>query len=318
MINGNVRLAGAMILWGVSSALTVYGARPVIEMKPGLKQLFLDDFAVQKISRLRRTMHTPRKFGAVLKPDIPSDGFRVESFSAPMWVEEEQRFKFIYMAVTPDGLHNGGALAFSTDGIHWEKPNLGQELSVHGCAENNRIFFGDRGDAFHWGKNCLWSYLYDPDDPDPARRYKGLLGSVGRVPVVSPDGIHWTQMDAEIPSNDVSTLTHDRDRRRFLAFVKGGNEYGRAFNVSVSADFAEWRPPRFCFGADAEDQRRAPDIIRRRLKDPGLVDPFLVDPDPELGVTPAPGEKWIETWCADCQHNSWGESHCRTWSGDER
>ena len=117
-------------------------AQSPVTVGPGDRQLFLDDRAVQKMSGLKRTMHQLEKRGAVIKPDVPSDGCRVQTYStSPMWVPEEGVYKMVYMAFPMEN-HNeiGAAYAVSKDGVHWEKPNLGQDVKVRGSTKNNRIF----------------------------------------------------------------------------------------------------------------------------------------------------------------------------------
>ena len=275
-------------------------AQSPVTVGPGDRQLFLDDRAVQKMSGLKRTMHQLEKRGAVIKPDVPSDGCRVQTYStSPMWVPEEGVYKMVYMAFPMEN-HNeiGAAYAVSKDGIHWEKPDLGQNVKVRGSTKNNRIFV-DRN--LRWGDNSLFNVVYDPDDPDPSRRYKGLLGSINRKPVVSKDCIHWRILDVPpIPSSDTSTLTYDRKTRRFLAFVKTGNKYGRAASLSISKDFENWTRPAFCFGADAEDQKLAPEKIQERLSDPGLVNPLFVAPHPAKRGKAKGRGRTLPTWRCEC------------------
>ena len=274
------------------------GFAEAIDMTPGTKHLFLDDHVVQETSGLLRTMHQPDKRGAVLKPDVPSDGSLIQVRSAPMWVPEEGVYKLVYLAY---GEANRGvvgpALAVSKDGLDWQKPVIG-EVEVLGTKANNWIPVGL---GLTWPHNCLSDVIYDPADPDPARRYKGLLGAVGRVPVVSGDCIHWEALDAPpIPSSDESQLVHDRKRGQYLAMLKTGNEYGRAFSIATSEDFLHWSNPRFLFGADAEDQPLAVEFIRRRIVDPGIAKPLFVDPEPSIGWTPPAGEQTQPTWRAEC------------------
>ncbi len=295
-----VKPAVSMLVWCVGGVLCVQTAAVAgpIEMRPGRKQLFLDDFVVQQISGLRRTMHRPTKRGAVLRPDIPSDGSLVQIRSAPMWVPDEQVYKLIYIAYTMDDHSTiGPALALSKDGVRWDKPQLGQ-MAVRGSTKNNRIVIDPK---LRWPSNAFENVIYDPDDPDPSRRYKGLLGAQGRVPVVSPDGVHWKKLDVPtIPSSDESQLVHDREHGRFLAMLKTSNEYGRAFSISISKDFVNWTKNRFLFGADAEDQPLALAFIRNRLVDPGLARPVFVDPDPAVGWTPPAGKTAHPAWRAEC------------------
>ena len=67
----------------------------------------------------------------------------------------------------------GMGMAISKDGLHWEKPDLGQGISFRGSTSNNRIFAIDR--TFPWGKNWIQNVIYDPTDPDATRRYSSLL-----------------------------------------------------------------------------------------------------------------------------------------------
>ncbi len=271
---------------------------PPVKLDPAQKHLFLDDTAVQEMHGLSRTMHAPEKRGAVIRPDIRSDGSRVQTYStSPMWVPDEGVYKMVYMAFPmEDHSQIGAALAISKDGVHWEKPELGQEVKVRGSTKNNRIFV-DRD--LHWGDNALWNVVYDPDDADPSRRYKGLLGAIGRTPVVSADCIHWKKLNVpKIPSSDTSTLTYDRKRKQFLAFLKSSNKYGRAASISISKDFEHWSAPRPCFGADDKDQIMAPDVIRSVVNDPGMSHPLFVDPDPATGWKPP--DRHIPTWRAEC------------------
>ena len=294
-----IRLCSLVILClcGTARAEEKAPATP-IAMTPGRKQLFLDDHVLQEMSGLRRTMHQPTKRGAVLKPDILSDGTLVQTRSAPMWVPDEKVYKLIYIAYTmEDHSTIGPAYAVSKDGVHWDKPELGQ-MTVRGSKKNNRIVIDPK---LRWPLNAFENMLYDPDDPDPSRRYKGLLGANGRVPVVSSDGIHWTKLDVPpIPSSDESTLVYDRERKRFMAMVKTGNKYGRAFSIAISEDFVHWGKNRFLFGADAEDQPLAREIIRRRMIDPGLAKPLFVSPDPAIGWRPPEGKTEHPTWRAEC------------------
>ena len=85
----------------------------------GQRQLFLDDAVIERIEKLARTMHQPTKRGAVLKPDIPSDGKLIQVRSAPMWDDQEQVYKMLYRPYPKNSPHRySAALALSKDGIH--------------------------------------------------------------------------------------------------------------------------------------------------------------------------------------------------------
>lgn len=272
-----------------------------IEMVPGQRQLFLDDHVVQERVGLKQVMHQPVKQGAVVKPDIPSDGSLIQIRSSPMWDSLIGAYKLIYIAYTYNDLRQMGmAMAISEDGRNWRKPDLGQGIEVSGTTKNNRIQVDS---ALGWPANCLEATVIDLHDPDPSQRFKGLVGVIPRVPVVSADGIKWRRIESpSIPSGDEASLTYDDAQCRFIACVKGSNEFGRAFNVTFSEDFATWTPPKYLFGADKRDQESTPSLIRNRLSDPGLAHPHYVDPDPATGWKPPVDQQHIPTWRTECYY----------------
>ena len=260
------------------------------------RQLFLDDHIVERIEGLKRTMHQPIKRGPVLKAERPWEGAYIAVFSPPMWVPEEGVYKQVYECrYDKPGQRHQYALAVSQDGLHWEKPNLGL-VEFEGSKQNNLFPTPDNRRLVH--------VVYDPDDPDPQRRYKGLLTVPRRrVPVVSADGLHWKKLGVQLPSSDAGAMAFDREKRLFLALLKrkNPNTVGRSYDVSISKDFVEWSEPRFMFGMDKDrDQKMAIDVIRRRLANPSLAKPLFVDPDPAIGWKPPEGKRHVPTWRAEC------------------
>ncbi len=286
-----------VILLALLACFLDKAATEPLPLTVGQHQLFLDNFIVEKLAGVRRVMHQPEKRGALLRPDIPSDGDLVQVRSAPLWVPEEGLYKLYYLAYARDPKYTVGmALATSEDGIHWQKPILGA-VEVHGSKENNWVVVDP---ALTWPNNAMEGIVYDPEDTHPERRYKALLGAENRKPVVSPDGIHWTRLGTEeIPSSDESQLVYDGNAGRYLAIVKTSNLYGRAFAVCSSTDFEHWTAPRSLFGADAEDQQMAPDVIRQHVNDPHMLGPLFVDPDPASGWKPPRGTTHLPTWRAE-------------------
>ena len=271
------------------------------------KTLFLDDHHVAEMSGLRRVMHRPMKKGPVFLPRGETDGIRVQTASAPVWVPEENVFKLFYMGF-PYRSHGwiageiGSALAVSKDGLDWKRPVLNQ-VEISGSTANNRFFVVDPN--LRWGKNKFMDVIHDPNDPDPKRRYKGLLGASGREPVVSPDGVRWKKIGAKkIRSSDTSTLIHDELGDRYLAIFKNGTKFGRSAAVAFSTDFKTWTTPRTTFHTDKQDQEIALERIQKRLADPKMQNPMFNDPHPKTGWTPpgfdpAIGNSRIPTWRAE-------------------
>jgi len=135
--------------------------------------------------------------------------------------------------------------ATSKDGVNWEKPNLGL-VEFNGSKANNIVDFPEP---------LLWStaaIIHDPEDPDPARRFKmAYEGGTEKDPTVvfrvafSPDGLHWTPS----PKNPVGPLFEMAGivKRNGLFYVSGQNPFtahrptfSRRMVTYVSKDFETW------------------------------------------------------------------------------
>lgn len=137
--------------------------------------------------------------------------------------------------------------ATSSDGTTWEKPNLGL-VEFNGSKKNNIVDFDS---------SLLWStcaVLYDPEDPDPQRRFKmayegGLPKGLGQLCVAfSPDGLRWTQYAKNPvgPMFEMAGIT----KHRGIYYVNGQDALIRANHPAparrlvtfASADFEQWSP----------------------------------------------------------------------------
>jgi hypothetical protein len=178
-----------------------------------------------------------------------------------------------YMAwpdVPPSGNSSFVAYAESHDGITWEKPALGIE-PFEGNLNTNLLDL----------VRTVPSVILEPDDPDPARRYK-VGGYIGAESVLkhrgrhypgdgfyvahSPDGLHWTESAADRPMgtpHDVGTFIRDEPRGRYLGAVKQmlrpGLPLRRSIGMVSSEDFHHWTPPKTILVADTLDDRIARD-----------------------------------------------------------
>lgn len=186
-------------------------------------------------------------------------------------IVDDGRYRFWY-STSPDVPTRGNtywvAYAESTDGIHWEKP----DLDVMPYKEYKRT-------------NLMTLILHEPSvikdsrEPDPAKRYKAA-GFVGVEQVLheqgirypgdgyylsySPDGIHWSPYPQDKPvgtNHDVGSFLWDDSHGRFIANVKLQQRYDlidrRSIAIMTSEDFVHWRQPRTALVADALDDRMA-------------------------------------------------------------
>ena len=139
---------------------------------------------------------------------------------------------------------SGGRLrvcyAESSDGVQWEKPALGL-VEHNGSTANNLVDF-NVGEA----SLAALPILYDPDDLDPARRYKCAFesGRYGNCLAVafSPDGLRWSIPDF----NPVAPMLEQTGLVKFNGcyFVngQGGRHFGqgRKLVTFASYDFERW------------------------------------------------------------------------------
>jgi hypothetical protein len=148
------------------------------------RQLFVDDFLIQDTT-LTRTYHEATYYegNPVLKPDKPwetdSKFPAAMVFSDGVFYDPADRlFKMWYMG----GYTDCTCYATSTDGIHWDKPELDVVPGTN---------------IVHQSKRDSGTVWLDLPEQDPARRYKMLLFLLGEgsgcyTLYFSPDGIHWS------------------------------------------------------------------------------------------------------------------------------
>lgn len=145
------------------------------------RQLFLDDWNIQRLTGLERRAHPAKRYAGnpILARQFPWEQTRVQLYGrCILYNPERRRYQMYYIAqagrqyydriTLNDRLLPAHAtlpcLAESEDGIHWERPMLGQ-CSFNEVKDTN-IIDVTRGQSFEGGA------LYDPADPDPARRFK--------------------------------------------------------------------------------------------------------------------------------------------------
>ncbi len=212
-----------------------------LRVTTGERQLFLDDYGVQAIDNLHRTMHTPAKKGAVLRADwTVEDDATPQIRSAPQYDPEAKMYKLWVRGRRE-----------SADGLHWQRV----------MPDSNT----DHGEV-----------VYDADDPDIGRRFKAFYPNRRHV---SADGINWTQLPGEpVESQDEHNFSFDRRDRVFIATVKQSGPHGRAVFLSTSEDFENWTKPELIFATDEKDQELGRANIEERLANPLLQQPKNADP----------------------------------------
>jgi hypothetical protein len=239
---------------------------------------------VTRIEKLYRRIHNPQRHpeNPVLVGDQPWERF-ASLYGTVLYDDRESMFKMWYLTgPAVDGwlqvrerraLGNITLLAYATsvDGVHWEKPMLGQ-LDFEGSTANNLIDIGRT--------NCEGiAVLYDEADPDPARRYKGFYWEHGGIDEFfkhesgrtlwgegegdgmwmsfSPDGVHWTDcaQNPVIPmgSDTTQSLVWDPRLKKYAAFGRFGTG-GRRIGRALSKDAVHFDKPELVLDWDEWDE----------------------------------------------------------------
>jgi len=185
--------------------LCLYATTAVGQVPVGLRtQLFVDDYVVETRQNTSRhsqpasRMPQPVLFGQRPWEEETGGDPRVLLYGTAFYDPLQQQHRMWYM-----GRMGGGATATipeldlpganihydltsyatSSDGINWDRPNLGV-THFNGRPDNNILL------DFHGA-----SVFLDQDEPDPNKRYKaiGFMRRFGDIRVsYSPDGIQWS------------------------------------------------------------------------------------------------------------------------------
>jgi len=194
---------------------------PYLESPPAVipidvgRQLWVDDFLIASTT-LRRVFHKPvaHAENPVLRPnkrwEVAFDPHSAMCFSDGVFFDpQDELFKLWYRY----SARGGTAIAFSRDGIQWDKPNL-QDGPQPGT--NIVLIGGNRDSATVW---------LDHDAADPAARFKLFQfhrDSWQASAHTSPDGIHWSEPTWCGPSGDRSTIFYNPFRKVWMFSIRAG------------------------------------------------------------------------------------------------
>ena len=106
------------------------------------RQLFLDDYAIEHMIGVKRSLHQPEKSCPVIRPDQSLGESSIQTRSAPQWNSDKEVWEWWYSG-------NKSYYATSKDLEHWESTPV------------------DRAQTH---------IIRDENDKDPKRRYKALSG----------------------------------------------------------------------------------------------------------------------------------------------
>jgi hypothetical protein len=204
-------------------------------------ELFLDNQMLEVTPSVSRRLHPPQKhpLNPVVRPDRWCEGNYIEPYTT-MYDPEDRLFKMWARAGSDwKSRRLDGNAAFmlyytSTDGVHWQKPDLGL-MPIGGRRDHNIIFTSDLVTASP-GPSGFGSRRYVvPKRPITPQGKKAFFWAVNKNPhprsadekfvalaivqdhrrgahiVTSPDGLHWSCASAPFwqTPNDVSDKGDD-------------------------------------------------------------------------------------------------------------
>jgi len=229
----------------------------------GRVEMFIDRFLIADMDGAALKMTPPQPREKVLLMDRPWEGPGSGIYSCVFF--DGEKYRYYYRGVGTgekkafDGSENQyNCLAVSSDGIHWEKPELGL-VEFNGDTKNNIVFSG------HLAHN--FSPMLDPNPAcPPDEKFKAVAGLSpnGLYAFKSPDGLRWSpiQKDPVIKKGafDSHNLCfYDTNRggyrcySRYFARPDGEEALDpgagvvisgrRAIQNCVSSDFRRWSEP---------------------------------------------------------------------------
>ena len=157
------------------------------------RELFVDDYLIDQLEGLELVLGQPRDEGVVFAYDQAWEG-RYSGYGVFMKLANDE-YRYYYRGSpriidTPRGkdVEKQTCIAFSTDGISWQRPVLGLH-EVYGSTDNNVIL---KEDFF---THNFAPFLDKPGTP-AEERFKAIAGErfSGLVVFSSADGIHWQKM----------------------------------------------------------------------------------------------------------------------------
>ena len=238
------------------------------------RQLFLDDFIIERSINISKSLHSPEPKGTVLTGDQTFQQVGVQTRSAPQWNSQKQIWEWFYWAYYDNNTDaRKDHYAISKDGINWETPNLG--LYEFNGAKNIPFDISDNPIAYG---DYMYHILRDENEENPDKRYKGFFGASGRKVGFSPNGLEWTFPNIpKIPSYDESHLTYDEQSNQFIASVKLHTEWGRSIFLTKSDNFLEWSTPKLIFHSDEIDNQNRIKRIQFAADHPEYLAPPVIE-----------------------------------------
>lgn len=219
----------------------------------GRRELFADQFLVEKFSGTRLQMHAPRDEGVTFAFDKPWEG--LFSGYATIVTLEDGRLRAYYRGkavANRDGSEEEvTCCAESADGRTWTKPDLGI-YEVMGTRDNNVVLMNANSAAHNFSP-----FLDARPGVPEGERFKALGGTMeggGLTAWKSADGYRWEKIVAEpVITKEMVPYKYMFDSQnvpfwseaegKYVCYYRVFEEGIRRIVRSESSDFLKWSPP---------------------------------------------------------------------------
>ena len=245
------------------------------------RHLLLDARIVEGVENAELALGTVEKHGPLFGEDKPWEKRFDNLYANIDYDDEERTYKCWYSPFIVDNSSRGMPLeqrkevkyraprnremgicyATSTDGLTWNKPELGL-VEYEGSKANNILWRGAGDNAIPGGPHGSGIHK-DRRDGDPSRRYKAFLKSKILSVAFSADGIHWGPAIA-CPEANSAGDTHNNafwapTLGRYVGITRTWSaSFKRQVARTSSADYVNWETTRLVLeGLDGNRQTYA-------------------------------------------------------------
>jgi hypothetical protein len=215
--------------------------------------LFVDDWLIDNMRQVNFRMHPPAPKEVVFKFDAPWEG---QASGYITLFQDGDKFRMYYRGggeVSPVTImQEVTCLAESSDGIYWQRPNLGL-FEYNGNKNNNIVWTGDR-------KAYCESHNFTPfKDTNPAVKPEEKYKTVGLniypnekgdrqrmlFGLVSPDGVHWKKISekpiiSEGSFDSQNIAFWNTVRNQYVCYFRISREGKRSIARAISSNFLHW------------------------------------------------------------------------------